>query len=185
MLQGGGWTSAQALEPSWHVYPFINICSWHGKTTLSNEEERLFVPPNFKHLSFISPTFLYSQVGKPYQVPGLVFSNHFLDYDLCLFINQGGQIERSTDAPCQLGWMLWIMRMSSSSLSHKSALTQVAVSHLSMCLSSYLLYPTRDKYVRLFNSESPTGSVDMQTVSQGTFGLPWGSGQWGNRHVCQ
>lgn len=90
VLQGGGWTSAQALEPSWHVYPFINICSWHGKTTLSNEEERLFVPPNFKHLSFISPTFLCSQVGKPYQVPDLVFLNHFVDDDLCLSINQGG-----------------------------------------------------------------------------------------------
>ena len=162
VLQGGRWTSAQVLEPSWRVYPFINICSWHGNTTLSNEKERLFIPPNFKHLGFISPSFLYSEVGKSYQGPDLVFLKHFVDDDLCLPINQGGKIARSTDAPYQLGWLLWIMCKSLSLLSHKSTLTQVVVSHFSMCLSSYRLYPTRDKYVRLFNSESPAGSIDMQ-----------------------
>lgn len=60
MLQGGRWSSAQALQPSWYVFCFINARSWHGNTTVSNEEERLLMPPNFKHLSFISPSFLYS-----------------------------------------------------------------------------------------------------------------------------
>ena len=154
------------------------------KSILTNEEERLFIPPNFKHLSFISPTFLYSQVGESHQVPDRAFLNHFVDDDLCLSINQGGKTGRSTDAPCQLGWVWWIMCKSLSSLSHKLAHTQVAVSHWSMC-PSYLLYPTRDKYVRVFDSASPAGSVDMQAVSQGTFGLPWGNGQRDNRHICQ
>lgn len=34
---------------------------------------RLFMVPNFKHLSFISPVFLYSQVDESYQIPDLMF----------------------------------------------------------------------------------------------------------------
>lgn len=55
VLQGGVWTSAQVLE---HIYCFINTGSWHANTTLSNKEERLSTPLNFKHGSLISPAYL-------------------------------------------------------------------------------------------------------------------------------
>lgn len=112
-----------------------------------------------------------------------MFLNYFVDNDLCLSISQGEKIDGQRHL-AKLGWGLWTMCKSLSLLSHKSVLTQAAFSHMGMCLS-HLLYPVRDIYFSLLNSESPAGSIGTQTVSQGNFGVAWGNGQWGNRHVCQ
>lgn len=103
-----------------------------------------------------------------------MFLNYFVNNDLCLSINQGGKIDGHRHL-AKLGWVLWTLCKSLPLLSHKSLLTQVAVSHMGMCLS-YLLYPIRDIYFSLLNSESPADSVGTQTVSQGNFGS--GMRQW-------
>lgn len=52
---------------------------------------RLFILPKLKHLSFMSPTFIYSQVDESDQVSDSMFLVTFWIDSHCFSIKQGGK----------------------------------------------------------------------------------------------